>query len=74
MELITPTALQHFGAAIAYSLLGITLFFACFVVIDKLTPGDMWGQIIHEKNTAVAILFGCAAIGVGIVIAAAIAS
>jgi predicted membrane channel-forming protein YqfA (hemolysin III family) len=40
MELITPTALQHFGAAIAYSLLGITLFFACFVIIDKLTPRD----------------------------------
>jgi uncharacterized membrane protein YjfL (UPF0719 family) len=74
MELFTPTAIQHFAAAIIYSGLGILLFFASFVLIDKLTPGSMWNQIIQEKNTAVAILFGCAMIGMGIIIAAAIAS
>jgi putative membrane protein len=56
----------------AYAVLGIVIFIASFVVVDLLTPGKLWAEIIEKKNTAVAILAGAVAVGLSIIIAAAI--
>ncbi|MBX7208183.1 MAG: DUF350 domain-containing protein [Verrucomicrobiaceae bacterium] len=58
--------------SVIYALLGIVIFIAGFVVVDKLTPYDLWKQLIEEKNTALAIVVGAAALGICIIIAAAI--
>jgi putative membrane protein len=58
--------------SIVYSLLGLVVFCAGFVVIDKLTPYNLWDQIVKEKNTALAIVVGCVSIGLCLIIAAAI--
>lgn len=58
------------GSAI-FSVVGILILVVSFIVIDKLTPGSLWKELIEEHNTAIAILLGCAAIGVSIIIAAA---
>ena len=34
------------AAAALYSALGIVLFLVCFYVIEKVTPGHLWKQII----------------------------
>ena len=52
--------------------LGIVVFVAAFVVIDRLTPYQLWKEIIEEHNTALAILIGLISLGVSIIIAAAI--
>lgn len=59
-------------AAAVYSLLGIVLFVASFLVLDRLTPGSLWTEIIEEHNTALAVMMGALSIAIGIVIAAAI--
>ncbi len=59
-------------AAAVYSVLGIVLFVASFVVLDRLTPGSLWTEIIEEHNTALAVMMGALSIAIGIVIAAAI--
>ena len=59
-------------AAILFALLGIVIFVAAFVVIDKLTPGDLWRDLLDERNTALAIVMAGIAIGLSIIIAAAI--
>lgn len=59
-------------AAIVYALLGIVVFVLSFVIIDRLTPGSLWKEIIDEHNTALAIMMGCISIGVSFIIAAAI--
>lgn len=59
-------------AALIYSLLGIVILVLALVAIDRLTPGTMWKEIVEEHNTALAVLMGSLAIGISIVIAAAI--
>ncbi|HYW09502.1 MAG TPA: DUF350 domain-containing protein [Longimicrobium sp.] len=59
-------------AALIYSLLGIVILVLALVAIDRLTPGTMWKEIVEEHNTALAVLMGALAIGISIVIAAAI--
>jgi uncharacterized membrane protein YjfL (UPF0719 family) len=58
--------------ALVYSALGILIFVAAFAVIDRLTPYHLWNEIVHEHNTALAILIGAMSIGMCVIIAAAI--
>jgi len=64
--------MQHLVAALVYALLGIVVFVLSFVVLDKLTPGSLWREIIDEHNTALAVMVGAISIGLSIIIAAAI--
>ena len=59
-------------SSIVYSVLGLLVFCIGFVVIDKLTPYNLWDQIVKEKNTALAIVVGSVSIGICLIIAAAI--
>ena len=59
-------------AAVLFALLGIVIFVAAFVVVDKLTPGDLWHDLLRERNTALAIVMAGISIGLSIIIAAAI--
>ena len=43
-----------------------------FGLINRLTPGTLWRELIEEHNTALAIVVGAMAIGISIIIAAAI--
>lgn len=58
--------------SIVYAILGILIFITGFIVVDKLTPYDLWKQLVEEKNLALAIVVGAAALGVCLIIAAAI--
>ncbi len=59
-------------AAIVFAVLGIATFIVSFVVVDRLTPYQLWKEIIEEQNSALAILIGFVALGLSIIIAAAI--
>lgn len=59
-------------AALAYSMIGLLVFAIAFIVVDRLTPYHLWKEIIEEKNTALAIIVGAVAIGIAIIVAAAI--
>ncbi len=58
--------------SVVYALLGIIIFVVGFIVADKLTPYDLWKQLVEEKNLALAIVVGAAALGICLIIAAAI--
>jgi uncharacterized membrane protein YjfL (UPF0719 family) len=59
-------------AAIVFAALGIVTFLLAFVVVDRLTPYNLWKEIIEDQNTALAILIGLATLGIALIIAAAI--
>ena len=59
-------------AAIVYSAIGIAILAFSTKVFDWLTPGDMWKDIIVEKNLPLAIALAAMMIAVGTIIAAAI--
>jgi putative membrane protein len=58
--------------AFIYALLGILIFVLVFVIIDKLTPYHLWREVVEDKNVALAILVGAVALGMCIIIAAAV--
>ena len=66
------TTLTVFLNSLLYAGLGIVIFIVSFVLVDRLTPGALWNEIIEKKNMAVAILAGSVAVGLSTIIAAAI--
>ena len=61
-----------FFGSILYALVGVVVFVVCFVIIDKVTPYDLWRQLCEEKNIALAIVVGSIAIAIGLIVSAAI--
>ena len=58
--------------ALVFALLGIVIFLLSFVILDKVTPYQLWKEIVEEQNTALAILLGAISLGICIIIAAAV--
>ena len=69
---MTQEFIRGMLASLLYSLLGIVMLVLAFVVIDKLTPGSLWAEIMEKQNRALATLAAGVAIGVSIIIAAAV--
>ena len=61
-----------FFGSMLYALMGVLIFWLCFVIIDKLTPYDLWAEIIEKKNVALAIVVGAMCIAIGLIVSAAI--
>jgi len=55
-----------------FALIGIIIYVAGFIIIDVLTPYSLWKEINEKQNSALAILLGSIAIGLAIIVAAAI--
>jgi len=58
--------------SLIYAFLGLVIFITSFLIVDKLTPYDLWKQLVEEKNIALAIVVAAAALGICLIIAAAI--
>ena len=58
--------------AIVFAAIGIVVFAGAFLIIDKVTPYNLWKEIVQEHNTALAILLGTMSIGICIIIASAV--
>ena len=69
LEWLRPAA---FFGSILYALVGVVVFWVAFVVVDKLTPYKLWEEIVEKQNLALAIVVGAMAIGLSMIIAAAV--
>ena len=58
--------------SILFALIGVAIFWISFIVVDKLTPYDLWGEIVEKKNVALAIVVGAMCIAIGMIVAAAV--
>ena len=58
--------------SIMFALIGVAIFWICFVIVDKITPYDLWAEIVDKKNVALAIVVGSTAISIGMIVAAAV--
>ncbi|MGB6691150.1 MAG: DUF350 domain-containing protein [Terracidiphilus sp.] len=58
--------------AIVYAAIGIVIFAGAFLVLDRVTPYNLWKEIVQEHNLALAILLGAMSLGLCVIIAAAI--
>jgi putative membrane protein len=66
------TLLNNVASATAFSFLGILVFVITFLIVDMVTPYQLWKEIVEDKNTALAILIGALSLGICIIIASAI--
>jgi len=64
--------LNLIAASLVYSLIGIVILVISFFIIEKITPENLYKELVENKNTAVAIVAGAFIIAVAIIIASAI--
>jgi len=69
IEWLRPAA---FLGSILYALIGVVIFWLCFWLIDKITPTDLWAEIVEKQNRALAMVVAAMCLGISIIVAAAI--
>lgn len=69
MEFFNP---QVFFNSLAYSILGVVVFWLSFLIIDKFTPYHLWSEIVEKKNQPLALVVAAMCLGIAIIVAAAI--
>ncbi len=68
-EWLRPAA---FFGSMLYALIGVAIFWLSFLLVDRLTPYNLWEEIVEKKNLALAIVVGSTAISIGMIVAAAV--
>lgn len=61
-----------FFGSLLFALMGVAIFWICFLIIDKLTPYDLWGEIVEKRNMALAIVVAAMCIAIGLIVSAAV--
>jgi uncharacterized membrane protein YjfL (UPF0719 family) len=59
-------------SSLVFALLGVAVFWLCFVVIDKLTPYRLWEEIVEKQNLALGVVVASMSLGICLIVAAAI--
>jgi uncharacterized membrane protein YjfL (UPF0719 family) len=69
MEFFNPKILFN---SLIYSILGVIVFWVSFIIVDKFTPYDLWGEIVEKKNQPLATVVAAMCLGIALIVAAAI--
>ena len=59
-------------ASLIYAAIGVAVFWLAFVILDKLTPYDLWAELVEKQNQALALVVAAMCLGISIIVAAAI--
>ena len=69
LEWLKPAA---FFGSILFALIGVFIFWLCFMIIDKITPYNLWEEIIEKQNLALGLVVAAMSLGISNIVAAAI--
>ena len=69
IEWLRPAA---FLGSMLYALIGVVIFWLCFILVDKITPYDLWREIVENQNKALAMVVAAMCLGISIIVAAVI--
>ena len=69
LEWLKPAAIL---GSVMFALIGVVIFWLCFIIIDKITPYDLWGEIVEKQNVALGLVVASMSLGICIIVAAAI--
>ena len=61
-----------FLSSILYALTGVIIFWLSFMIIDKITPYNLWEEIVEKQNVALGLVVAAMSLGICIIVAAAI--
>jgi putative membrane protein len=57
---------------VLYAVIGVFVLWLAFLIIDRITPYDLWKEICETRNIALAIVVAGMFVALGLIIAAAI--
>lgn len=69
MEWIKPAVLL---GSLVYALMGVVIFWVSFIIIDLLTPYNLWEEIVEKQNRALSMVVAAMCLGISLIVAAAI--
>lgn len=69
LEWLKPGA---FAGSIVFAMVGVAIFWICFMLIDKLTPYKLWEEIVEKQNMALGVVVAAMCLGISLIVAAAI--
>ena len=69
IEWLKPAAIL---GSMLYALIGVIIFWLCFLIVDKITPYELWREIVEKQNRALAMVVAAMCLGISIIVAAAI--
>jgi putative membrane protein len=69
LEWMRPAAI--FGTVL-YAMIGVIMFWLCFIIIDKISPYELWREIVEKQNKSLAMVVAAMCLGISIIVAAAI--
>ncbi|MFN8365720.1 MAG: DUF350 domain-containing protein [Candidatus Kapaibacterium sp.] len=64
--------LKYIVGSVVYTFLGMVILIISFIIVEKITPQNIWLELIDKRNTAIAIVAGAYVIAIAIIIASAI--
>ena len=64
--------LKYVVASVVYAFIGILILVISFIIVEKLSPQNLWKEISQNKNTALAMMASAYILAVAIIIASAI--
>lgn len=74
MSLNELISIKYIIASVVYSFIGILVLIISFWIIEKITPENLWKEILDKQNKALAIVFAAFIIAIAIIISSAIHS
>ena len=69
MDIVNPQFLVN---SLVFSILGVIVFWISFMIIDKITPYDLWKEIIEKQNLALSIVVASMCLGIALIVAASV--
>lgn len=69
MEWMKPAVVL---GSVLYAVVGVLIFWVSFLIIDKLTPYNLWEEIVEKQNKALGMVVAAMSLGICIIVAAAI--
>ena len=69
IEWLRPAA---FLGSMLYAIIGVLVFWIAFLIIDKLTPYDLWNELVDKQNLALGLVVAAMSLGICVIVAAAI--
>lgn len=60
-----------FFGSILFAVIGVVIFWVAFVIIDKLTPYNLWEELVEKQNVALGMVVAAMCLGISIIVAAA---
>jgi putative membrane protein len=64
--------IQYITSAIVFSVIGIIVLTIAFIIFDRLTPGNLWKEVVEKQNIALAIVASAMMLALSQIIASAI--